>query len=151
MKKLFIYYSYTGNGDIVAEKIKEKDIDIRSITPKKPLPKSFLGGMLIGGFRAGIKAKTPLLDFNSDVSEYGEVIIGAPIWNARIASPINTVLEELKGTDKKISFIFYSGSGAGKAAAKRVSKEYPDSKVLFIKGPKDNPSELEKVEEFLKD
>ena len=151
MEKLFIYYSYTGNGEIVAEKIKEKGVDLRAITPQKPLPKSFLGGMLTGGFLAGIKAKTPLKDFNSDVSQYDEIIIGSPIWNARIASPINTVLDALKGTDKKISFIFYAGSGTGKKAAKRISKEYPDSKVIFIKGPKDNPSELEKVEEFLKD
>lgn len=151
MKKLFIYYSYTGNGDIIAEKLKEKDIDIRVITPKKPLPKSFLGGMLTGGFLAGINAKTPLLDFNSNISDYDEVIIGSPIWNARVSSPINTVLNELKGVDKKISFIFYAGSGTGKKAAKRIAKEYPNSKVLFMQEPKKHPEELNKLEEFLQD
>ena len=149
MKKLFIYYSYTGNGEIVAEKIKEKGVDLRSITPQKPLPKSFLGSMLTGGFLAGIKAKTPLKDFNSDVSQYDEIIIGSPIWNARIASPINTVLDALKGTDKKISFIFYAGSGTGKKAAKRISKEYPDSKVLFLQEPKKYPENLEKLNDFI--
>ena len=149
MEKLFIYYSYTGNGEIVAEKIKEKGVDLRAINPQKPLPKSFLGGMLTGGFLAGIKAKTPLKDFNSDVSQYDEIIIGSPIWNARIASPINTVLDALKGTDKKISFIFYAGSGTGKKAAKRISKEYPDSKVLFLQEPKKYPENLEKLNDFI--
>ena len=149
MKKLFIYYSYTGNGEIVAEKIKEKGVDLRAINPQKPLPKSFLGGMLTGGFLAGIKAKTPLKDFNSDVSQYDEIIIGSPIWNARIASPINTVLDALKGTDKKISFIFYARSGTGKKAAKRISKEYPDSKVLFWQEPKKYPENLEKLNDLI--
>ena len=151
MKKLFIYYSYTGNGDIVADKIKEKDIDLRPITPKKPLPKSFLGGMLTGGFLAGIKAKTPLLDFDSDISNYDEVIIGSPIWNARFSAPINTVLYELKGTDKKISFILYAGSGTGKIAEKRINKEYPGAKVLFLQEPKKYLDELNKIDEFLQD
>ena len=151
MIKVFIYYSYTGNGNIVADKIKEKNIDLRPITPKKPLPKSFLGGMLTGGFLAGIKAKTPLLDFDSDISAYDEIIIGSPIWNARVASPINTVLDTLKGTDKKISFIFYAGSGTGKKAAKRINKEFPDAKVLFLQEPKKYPDELNKIEAFIQD
>ena len=41
MKKLFIYYSNTGNGDVVANYLAENGYDIRKITPKKNLPKAF--------------------------------------------------------------------------------------------------------------
>ena len=149
MKKLFIYYSYTGNGDIVAEKLKEKDIDIRIVQPKKPLPKNFVIGILSGGFKAGINAKDKLVDFDSDVSQYDEIIIGSPIWNAKTSSPINTVLKTVNFDGKKVSFIFYSGSGEGKKAIKRINKEYPDAKVLFIQEPKKYPENLEKLNDFI--
>ena len=41
MKKKFIYYSLTGNGDIVSDYLKEKGYDIRKVIPKHKLPKNF--------------------------------------------------------------------------------------------------------------
>lgn len=35
MKKLFIYYSLTGNGDNVANYLKENGWEIRKVEPKK--------------------------------------------------------------------------------------------------------------------
>ena len=39
MKKIFIYSSFTGNGDLIAEKMKEKGYEIRKVTEKKKFPK----------------------------------------------------------------------------------------------------------------
>ena len=55
MKSLFIYYSYTGNGDFVADYLKEKDVEIRQVIREKKLPKSFFCGVMDGGFLAGIR------------------------------------------------------------------------------------------------
>ena len=41
MKKLFIYSSFTGNGDLVAEEFKKKGYEIRKVIEKKKFPKSF--------------------------------------------------------------------------------------------------------------
>ena len=41
MKKLFIFYSYTGRGDIVAQKMQEKGYEVRKVETVKNLPKSF--------------------------------------------------------------------------------------------------------------
>ena len=116
MKKLFIYYSYTGNGEVVKQKMQEKGYDIRKVETLKNLPKSFFFAMMAGGFQAGIKKKAKLKEFDFDISEYDEIVIGSPIWNGRFSSPINTVLSQLDLSNKKVTFVFYSGSGEGKKA-----------------------------------
>ncbi len=146
MKKLFIYYSYTGNGEVVEQKMQEKGYDIRKVETLKNLPKNFFFAMMAGGFQAGIKKKAKLKEFDYDISSYDEVVIGSPIWNGRIAPAINTVLANINFEGKELSFIFYAGSGEGKNALKRVNKEYPNAKVLFLKQPKDYPEELKKLD-----
>lgn len=145
MKKLFIYYSYTGSGDVVAEKLKEKGYEIRKVIRKAKLPKSFFFGILFGGFLASTNHKDKLVDFNSDISEYDEIIIGSPIWNARFCSPINGVLSLLNFENKKVSFILYSGSGEAPKAIERINKEFPNSEYVVLKEPKKYNDELSKI------
>jgi len=145
MKKLFIYYSYTGNGDLVATHLEEQGYELRRLIRKRNLPQSFFFGIMAGGFLAGIKHKDKLIGFNYDIREFDEIVIGSPIWNARICSPINTVLSKLDFSGKKLTFLFYAGSGTGKKALKRVNKEYPDAKVVFLKEPKKHLDELNKL------
>ncbi len=146
-KRLFIYYSYTGNGDFAAEYLKVQGCDLRKVIRKKSLPKSFFFGVLTGGFLATIKHKDKLVEFDANIDGYDDIIIGSPIWNGRISSPINTVLTSLDLKDKNVSFVFYAGSGEGPKAAQRVVQEYPNAKVVFLKEPKRFPEELAKLKE----
>ena len=41
MSKLFIYYSLTGSGEVVANAMKEKGYELRKVTEKKKMPKKF--------------------------------------------------------------------------------------------------------------
>lgn len=145
MKKLLIYYSLSGNGDLVAEQYKEQGYDIRKVETVKGLPKVFFFAMLSGGFQAGINKKAKLKEFDYDISTYDEVVIGSPIWNGRFAPAINTILANLKINNQKLSFVFYAGSGEGKKALKRLQKEYPNSSYVFLKQPKQYPEELKKL------
>ena len=145
MKKLFLYYSLSGNGDVVANLFKEKGYEIRKVETVKGLPKNFFFAMMSGGFQAGIKKKAKLKEFDQDLTPYDEIVIGSPIWNARITPAINTILASLNFSDKLVSFVFYSGSGTGKHAEKRIHKEFPNAKVTFLKQPKDYPEELNKL------
>ena len=145
MKKIFIYYSLNGNGDLVADVLREQGVTIRKIKPKKELPKSITGQIFIGGFLAMINHKSKLVDFDKDISKYDEIIIGSPIWNARFSSPINTVLSLLDLKDKKVSFILYSGSGESPKATNLIKEKYPKSTIYDLKSPKDNIKELDKL------
>ena len=137
MKRIFIYYSLTGNGDKVANILMSKGIDIRKVIPVKSLPNSKVGSIFKGGFLAGINHKEKLLDFNEDIGSYEHVIIGTPIWNSRLSCPINTVLSKLYLSNKKLTFILYSASGKDNKAMEKIKKLYPDSTIINIKEPKD--------------
>ena len=145
MGKLFIYFSNSGNGELVAEKLKEKDYDIVKVVPKKNLPKSFVSLILKGGFLAGIKNKMKIQDLNVDFSAYDEIIIGSPIWNGRITPPINTILAMPELKEKKLSFVLYAGGGQAPKSIKRLNKEFPGAEIVILKEPKKYPEELEKI------
>ncbi len=150
MKKLFIYYSHSGNGDIVAESLKEKGFDIRKVIPKKDIPKNFALSILAGGFKASVNYHDKLKDFNYDISDYDEIYIGSPIWNARLSSPINTVLRELKLDNKKMAFVFTSGSGTSPKATEKVRKLYGNVEIIDLQEPLKNKKELIKLDKMLK-
>ncbi len=136
MKRIFIYYSLTGNGDKVANILMSKGIDIRKVLSTFKMNSKF-GMIMKGGFLAGINHKSKLIDFNDDINSYDEIIIGSPIWNNRFSCPINTVLSKLDLSNKKITFILYSASGKDNKAMEKIKKLYPDSTIINIKEPKD--------------
>ncbi len=148
MKKLFIYYSQSGNGDLVAETLSAKGYDIRKVLPLKKPPKAFFLQILTGGFGAAIGRKEPLSGYDSDVSGYEKVVVGTPVWNGRISCPINTVLATTELKDKNPVFLLYSGSGEAPKAAERIFQEYPDASVIHLKEPKANREDLEKLNDF---
>ena len=148
MKKLFLYCSYTGNGDDLSRVMESKGYEIRKVQIKRKMSKVLFFAMMGGGFRALIGAKERLVDYNPDVSEYDEIVIGAPIWNARLAPGANSILAQTDLSNKQLSFILYSGSGTGKKAEEKLNKLFPEAKIVFLQQPKDHPEEYSKLEEF---
>ena len=104
MAKIFIYYSRSGNGEIVADKFKELGYDIRKVESKLKLSKHLFPQMMKGGFLASVGAKSKLINYNNDISNYDEVVIGSPIWNSRLASPTNTILRDTNLDNKELTF-----------------------------------------------
>lgn len=142
MKKLFIYYSLTGNGDVVADYLSKHNVDIRKVITKKKMPKSFALRIMSGGFKASINYKDKLKDFDNNINDYGEIIIGTPIWNDRLSSPINTVLSKLNLTNKKLTFILYSGSGKSEHATNKIKALYKDANIINITEPLKHKDEV---------
>ncbi len=148
MRRLFIYYSLSGNGDAVADKLKERGFEIRRVVPNKKPPKKFFLQILTGGFNAGRKYREPLMDYDADVSAFDEIAIGSPVWNGRLSCPINTVLAETDLKNKKVKIILYSGSGEAPKAEKQIGAILPDAAIVHLKEPKKNPESLEKLSEL---
>lgn len=148
MKKLFLYYSHTGNGDIVSKEFEKAGFELRKVSEKKKMPKSFFWSMMVGGFRAGLGLKGKLVNYDNNVSEFDKIVIGSPIWNGRFPPAINAVLKETNFEGKDLTFVFYSGSGEGKKAETRVRKEFPTAKIIFLKEPKKYNDELKKLKEM---
>ncbi len=147
MAKLFIYYSRSGNGDVVSNKYKELGFDIRKVESKYKLSKNLFLACMKGGFHASIGKKPKLINYDNNIDNYEEIFIGSPIWNGRIACPINTVLKKTNLENKKVTFVFYSGSGEAKNATKYVNKKYPNANIIILKEPKKYSEELNKLNE----
>ncbi|MFA6829151.1 MAG: hypothetical protein WCR67_00355 [Bacilli bacterium] len=144
MKKLFIYYSFTGSGEALANIFASKGYEIRKVTPKRNLSKNFTISMFQGGMLSGLKHKAKLIDYNNDISEYDEVVVGSPIWNGYFACPINTVLKKTDFTNKKLSFVLYSGGGCAPKAVKFIKEQY-QCNVIELKEPKKYLEDAEKA------
>ena len=145
-RRIFIYYSLSGNGDIVSDYLNEKHYDIRRVEVEDELPKSKVLRILSGGFLAGIHHKSKLVNFNKDIKKYQSVVIGSPVWNSNLSCPINAVLDELDLTGKRITFILYSGSVSAKRLEKHIKDKFKDATVIHLKEPKKNKDEVKKIE-----
>ena len=146
MNKLFIYYSLTGNGDYIANYLKDKGYEIRKVIEKKKAPKKFFFRVLIGGFRAGLTLKGKLIGYDNDVSAYDEIVIGTPVWNGRFPPAINSVLTNTDLTNKKLTFLFYSGSGEMPKVYKKINEVYPEARIIVLKEPKTHETEIAKID-----
>ena len=151
MKKLFVYSSYTGSGQVVSKKFQEAGYDIRKVCEEKPLPKSFFLSMMVGGFRASINSKGKLVDYDNNVDEYDEIVIGSPIWNARLTPTTNAIIDVTDLKDKKLTFVLYSGSGTAPKATIKINKLFPNASIIYLKEPKKYPEELKKLDCLFKE
>ena len=92
--KYFIYFSLSGNGDFIANFLKEKGYQIIKVETLKPFGKINFFRMLKYGFRAGTEKKEKIKEIKLELKEDDQVVIGSPIWNDRLAPPINTLLAQ---------------------------------------------------------
>ena len=100
---------------------------------------------MTGGFKAGLNLKDKLLNTNLNFDGYEKVVIGSPVWNARLSSPINKLISLYDFNQiKDLSFILYSGSGEAPKAVDKINKLYK-AQVVVLKEPLKNNEELDKI------
>lgn len=141
MKKYFIYYSYTGNGDFVADTLKRSDLSIIKIEPKKHMKKINFFRILRYGGEAMFKKKMPIQSLDLILDKDDVVIIGSPIWNDRLSTPILTLLDKFEFDKKTTKFIFYAGGGEANHAEKQIAKMGFEQKAIVLKEPKKHMEE----------
>jgi flavodoxin len=103
MNALVVYYSRTGTTRKVAEKLASLlecvTEEIHDTTNRKGML-----GWLSAGKDATSKKLTKLEKVNNDPASYDIVIIGTPIWNGTLSTPIRTYLTQYKDRFKKVAF-----------------------------------------------
>ena len=115
MKKvLVIYYSQSGSTELIASKIAETlDADICALELEKEFKyKGFLK-YIMGGFQVLTKQVPPIKPLNNSPQDYDLVFIGTPMWNRGVTPAVRTLLQQIKGLNKKIYF-FYTQKGNSK-------------------------------------
>ena len=148
MKKLYIYFSLSGNGDIVDDEFKNNGYEIRKVISKSKYPKNKFMLMMIGGYKSSFDKKDKLINFDSNISSYDKIVIGSPTWNDRISAPINGVLDLINLKDKDVEFVLYSASGEANTAKDKIKLLY-NKEAIVLKEPKKNKNELRKLKDII--
>ena len=116
MKKYFVYYSATGNGDFLAELLKEAGYEPVKVETVKPMGKVGFFKILHYGGKAMLNKKAKIKDLNLELKDEDLVVIGSPIWNDRLSTPINAVLANYSFNNETTMFILYpAGEGTSKS------------------------------------
>lgn len=146
--KYFVYFSLTGNGDFIAEYLKEKGYEPLKIEMLKTPKKIGFFTILKYGGRAMTNKKEKLADIPLFIKDEDEVIIGSPIWNDRLSTPINTILDKIAFNKETTKFILYPAGEGTKKSFKQIEKLGFTSVPIVISNPLKNK---DKVSELLKD
>lgn len=146
MRKIFVYFSWTGNGDVVASYLKQKDYDILKLEMVKKLPKTGFFSMMHYGRKATFHQTEVLKPYTFDSKAYDEIVIGSPVWSDRLSTPINTFLREHDLKDQKVTVILYSMGGSSKKAKVDILKDVAEANFYDLKSPSKNTEELKKIE-----
>ena len=135
MKKYFIYYSNSGNGDIIAEFLRDRDFEIVKVQTVKKQKRMGFFRIFKYGFKAMKESRVPIQGLNLKFNEDDYVVIGSPIWNDRISCPIWSTLDQLDLNKENTKFIFYSGGGQANHAKEQIEKLGFKKEPLILKQP----------------
>lgn len=129
MKKLVVYYSYTGNTKMIAESIQKKlNCDILEIQPVKPYSSDYQKVVDEEQNNSSTNKTPEIKKIDLKLDDYDEIIIGTPVWWYTIAPVIRTFLKENNLSGKTIK-PFATNAGWLGQTFKEIERLCPDSKV----------------------
>ena len=145
--KYYVYFSWSGNGDYIASFLKEKGYEPVKIETLKPLGKVNFFRILKYGFKAMGAKKTPIKDINLELKEDDVVVIGSPIWNDRLSTPVNTVLGQFDFNKENTKFILYPAGEETKKSLEQIANlGFKEQPIVYAHPLKSQ----DKAEELLK-
>ena len=143
--RYFIYYSATGNGDFIAEKLKDLGYQPVKVETIKPLGKMGFFKILHYGGQAMFNKKAKIKEMNLIIDEDDLVVIGSPIWNDRLSTPINTVLDKYNFDKEMTKFILYPAGEGTKKSLLQIEKLGFKQKPFVYSNPKRNPDKIKEI------
>jgi len=103
MKSLVVFYLRTGTTRTVAEAVSERlgsDVDEIHDTRDR---RGFIGWMSAGR-DAGKRKLTTIKDVTKDPGQYDLVVIGTPVWNNTVSTPIRTYIAQHRDRLNEVAF-----------------------------------------------
>ena len=122
MKSLIVYYSWSGNTELVAktlaEIIKADVIQIEDVT-KPSKEEAFKSGK-----EASIQGKSwPVKPFNKDLSGYDRIFVGCPVWFGMPTPEFNAFIEQVDFKGKQVVVFVTLGGGSQEKAIKTMTEK----------------------------
>lgn len=153
MKKLVVFYSYTGHTKMIAENIQQKlNCNILEIKPVKPYSTDYQTVVDEEQNNSSVGKTPDIQKIDKNLNDYDEIIIGTPVWWYTIAPVIRTFLTQNDLSNKTIK-PFATNAGWLGHTFQEIQKLCPNSKVdkgmnIVFESYSDNlvtsPDEIEK-------
>ena len=153
MKKLVVFYSYTGHTKMIAESIQRKlNCDILEIKPVKPYSTDYQTVVDEEQNNSSVGKTPDIQKIDKNLNDYDEIIIGTPVWWYTIAPVIRTFLTQNDLSNKTIK-PFATNAGWLGHTFQEIQKLCPNAKVdkgmnIVFESYSDNivtsPDEIEK-------
>ena len=113
--KLLVYFSYTGNTKMIANKIKEKlNCDILEIKTVIPYSEDYDTVVNDEQNSEASNHLPEIQDIGIDLSKYDEIILGTPVWWYRPVPAIRTFLKQNDLSGKTIKHFATNAGWLGK-------------------------------------
>lgn len=129
MKKLVVFYSYTGHTKMIAESIQRKlNCDILEIKPVKPYSTDYQTVVDEEQNNSSVGKTPDIQKIDKNLNDYDEIIIGTPVWWYTIAPVIRTFLTQNDLSNKTIK-PFATNAGWLGHTFQEIQKLCPDSRV----------------------
>ena len=148
---LVVYYSLTGHTRQIAEAIAaahNADLEAIEDTFNRDTglgrPRSAVEGLL--GLRSSI---TPP---KHDLGKYDLVVVGTPVWTARLSSPVRAYLSQQRAALERVAFFCTHGGIGGKWALQsmaKVSGQRPIARMIISERQLNTPVAEEKIAQFV--
>ncbi len=153
MKKLVVFYSYTGHTKMIAENIQQKlNCDILEIKPVKPYSTDYQTVVDEEQNNSSVGKTPDIQKIDKNLNDYDEIIVGTPVWWYTIAPVIRTFFTQNDLSNKTIK-PFATNAGWLGHTFQEIQKLCPNSKVdkgmnIVFESYSDNlvtsPDEIEK-------
>ena len=148
---LVVYYSLTGHTRQIAEAIAAAhDADLEVIED------TFDRGTVLGHPRSAIEGllglRSSITPPKHDLSEYDLVVVGTPVWSARLASPVRAYLSQQRASLERVAFFCTQGGIGGKWALRdmtKVSGQWPIARMIISDRQLNTPVAEEKITLFM--
>ena len=129
MKKLVVFYSYTGHTKMIAESIQRKlNCDILEIKPVKPYSTDYQTVVDEEQNNSSVGKTPDIQKIDKNLNDYDEIIVGTPVWWYTIAPVIRTFLTQNDLSNKTIK-PFATNAGWLGHTFQEIQKLCPDSRV----------------------
>jgi len=121
-KDLIVYYSYTGNTELVAKTLagilNADVIGIEDVT-KPTQDQAYREGKT-----ASLEGKAwPIKPFNTDWSGYNRIFVGSPVWFGRPTPEFNAFIEQVRLTGQSVVVFVTLGGGSPDSAIQAMTRQ----------------------------
>jgi flavodoxin len=121
MKALVVYFSRSGHTEQVARAVADA-----LHAELEPIGDGTKRRGLIGYLRSGFEAATRRMPDISppthDLSQYDLVVVGTPVWNASVSSPVRAFLTRNRGQLKRVAFFCTMGGRGAERAFREMER-----------------------------